>query len=345
MQLLEDGSWGQYHGHHCDALRAALCEFHQTEHAILCSSGTSAVELALRSVPVTAGDEVILSAYDFKSNFVNVLTTGCLPVLIDTDKDFPVPDLNQLEVAITGRTRAIIVSHLHGNLVPMRTLCQLAERYGIAVIEDACQVTGAIVEGRRAGAWGDIGILSFGGSKLLTAGRGGAVLTSNTRMAQRIRLYTQRGNDAYPLSEMQSAVLLPQLRQLDDRNALRTKRLQMLVESTGVSRLQPAFALKGLSSSETSTAAFYKAAFAAPFDWTEQQRKRFCEKARSFGVPIDPGFSGLHRIHSRQRFRSIGQLPNTDRWHSQLMTLHHTALLGAAESIPIIAEILNVNMV
>ena len=79
------------------------------------------------------------------------------------------------------------------------------------MIEDACQAPGAMLEGRRAGTFGDVGVLSFGGSKLLTSGRGGAVLTSDAHMAQRIRLYTQRGNEAYPLSEMQAAVVLPQL--------------------------------------------------------------------------------------------------------------------------------------
>ena len=96
-RMLEDGSWGRYHGPHCEALIAALCEYHGVEHAILCSSGTCAIELALRAIPVSAGDEVILAAYDFKANFINVLTTGCVPVLIDTIADYPISDLNQLE--------------------------------------------------------------------------------------------------------------------------------------------------------------------------------------------------------------------------------------------------------
>ena len=337
-RMLHDGSWGRYHGPHCDSLRVALSEFHSVEHAILCCSGTAAMELALRAIPVAAGDEVILAAYDFKSNFINVLITGCTPVLIDTVVGFPVPDLNQLEDAITERTRAIVVSHLHGNIIPMQAVRAIAARRGIAVIEDACQAPGAMIDGRRAGTWGDVGILSFGGSKLLTAGRGGAVLTSNAQIAQRIRLHTQRGNDAYPLSEMQAAVLLPQLTQLDARNAIRRERLQQLIRALGNdSALCPAFDLSELTIPNGCLPSFYKAAFLSPRHWTEQDRDRFCESVRERGVPLDPGFSALHRIHSKRRFQSIGDLPNANRLHEHLMTLHHTPLLCSAETMPQIA--------
>jgi len=339
-QMQEDGSWGRYHGPHCETLVAALCEYHGVDHAILCSSGTCAVELALRAIPVTAGDEVILAAYDFKANFVNVLTTGCIPVLIDTVADYPVPDLNQLAEAITDRTRAVIVSHLHGNLVPMQEVCRIAAERGVVVIEDACQTPGAMLEGRRAGTFGNVGVLSFGGSKLLTSGRGGAVLTSDAQMTQRIRLYTQRGNEAYPLSEMQAAVLLPQLLKLDARNAARHQRLRELVNALGNSGIRPAMNLVDAPGAVRNQPAFYKSAFMLPRSDSEDQRKQFCESARCAGVPVDPGFSGLHRIHSRQRFRAVGDLPNATQLHNRLISLHHTALLSSAETLKQIAEIL-----
>ena len=96
--MIQDGSWGRHHGPHCDRLRDELSRMHNVEHVVLCSSGTSAVELALRSVPVTTGDEVILAAYDFKANLVNVLTVGAIPVLIDVLPGQPVMDLKQLEL-------------------------------------------------------------------------------------------------------------------------------------------------------------------------------------------------------------------------------------------------------
>ena len=339
-RMLEDGSWGRYHGPHCETLSAVLCEYHGVDHSILCNSGTCAMELALRAIPVAAGDEVILAAYDFKANFVNVLTTGCTPVLIDTVADFPIPDVNQLANAITDRTRAIIVSHLHGNLVPMRDVCCIAAAHRIAVIEDTCQAPGAQLEGRRAGTFGDASVLSFGGSKLLTSGRGGAVLTSNAQMAQRIRLYTQRGNEAYPLSEMQAAVLLPQLLQLDARNTVRHQRLWELVTALGDGGIRAAMNLQDEAGSGRNQPVFYKSAFVLPKSGNDNQRSQFCESARRAGVPVDPGFSGLHKIHSKQRFRVVGDLPNATQLHDRLITLHHTALLSSSKIVQQISEIL-----
>ena len=352
-RIAEDGSWGRYHGPHCDALIAALCEYHRIEHSLLCSSGTCAIELALRSIPVCAGDEVILSAYDFKANFVNVLTTGCVPVLIDTQAEYPIPDISQIVDAFSERTRAVIVSHLHGNLVPMREVCRIAAQRGVAVIEDACQAPGAMIDGRRAGTYGDVGVLSFGGSKLLTSGRGGAVLTANAQMAQRIRLYTQRGNDAYPISEMQAAILLPQLSQLDARNAHRHQRILEMVaamkmlpdaetSAAGVARynLKVAMNLPDQSQAESNLPAYYKSAFLLRDGMTEVQRIQICDAIRNEGVPVDPGFSGLHKIHSRQRFRTVNDLPNATQFHQRLITLHHTALLTSSEAIHRIAEML-----
>jgi perosamine synthetase len=341
--MLEDGSWGRYHGPHCNALRAELASYHSIEHVLLTSSGTAAVEIALRAVSAGQGDEVILSAYDFKANFINVLTVGATPVLIDTLTDQPVINVDQIESAISDRTRAILVSHLHGSLVPMQRVCEIAKDRGLLVIEDACQCPGAVLNGKRAGTLGDVGILSFGGSKLLTAGRGGAVLSNNATIAQRARLWTQRGNDASPLSEMQSAVLLPQLRTLDSMNALRHRRVKQLRRLLDDSPLQLSSQLPDLDDSNTANSTSVPAWYKLPFLFRNQQhsamREVICRKLRESGVPLDPALPALHRIHSRSRFRAVGQLSNATRLNETLMTLHHTALLYEENQLPVVAEI------
>ena len=100
-RMLQDGSWGRYHGPHCDALRNTLSEFHAVEHVALTSSGTSAVELALRAAQVQPGDEVILCAYDYKANFANVVTLGATPVLVDSLPGLPVPNVDQVANAVS----------------------------------------------------------------------------------------------------------------------------------------------------------------------------------------------------------------------------------------------------
>lgn len=325
--MMGDGSWGRYHGPHCDRLKEELGRMHGVEHVVLCSSGTSAVELALRSVPVSATDEVILAAYDFKANLINVLTVGATPVLIDVLPGRPVMDPEKLEDAITKRTKAIIVSHLHGHLSATTTIRNIAAVHGIAVIEDACQSPGAIIAGQRAGSLGDIGVLSFGGSKLLTSGRGGALLTSNAAMAQRIKLYTQRGNDAYPLSEMQSAVLLPQLQQLDARNAARAIRADQLTNCLASHSLLTPTLTADRFISEQTRPAFYKFGLllSGQFDMTD--REYISAEARKLGISLDPALPALHLTHSTRRFRAVGDLINAQNLHTRLMTLHHTALL------------------
>ncbi len=334
-QMLSDGSWGRYHGPHCNALRAALSEYHSVDHVHLCCSGTSAVELALRAVNVSSGHEVILAAYDYKANFANVLTVGARPVLVDTLPNRPVLDPDQLQPALTVNTKAIICSHLHGCLAPIAQIEQFTRQHNLALIEDACQVPGASVDGRRAGTIGDVGVFSFGGSKLLTAGRGGAIVTSHDQIAQRLRLYTHRGNDAYPLSEMQAAVLLPQLHQLDERNRRRrnaVKQLQdTLTESSSIEIVRDELV--------DAESAWYKVAFLSRFP-TSAERDAWADHIRSVGIPLDPAFQALHLTHAKSRFRAVGDLSNATVLHERLLTLHHPVLLAQPSEMNRVAELL-----
>ncbi len=323
--MLQDGSWGRYHGPHCERLRDSLAEFHNVEHVTLCSSGTSAVELALRAAKVDAGDEVVLAAYDYKANFANVLTVGATPVLVDTLPGIPALDPKRLDAAITDKTRAIICSHLHGCFARIDDIKAIAEQHNVVVIEDACQAAGGILNDRPAGSIGNIGVLSFGGSKLLTAGRGGAILTSDATLNQRIKLYTQRGNDAYPLSEMQAAVLLPQLEQLPTKTRLRLENVQRFVDALPA---DSPVTITELHTDDQTTPAFYKVAFHySPSAQQTSTREKFTTSAREQGVAIDPAFPALHLIHSQRRFRTAGTLHHSEQLHNHLLTLHHPVLL------------------
>src|SRR5262249_49154327 len=227
---LRDRSWGKYHGPNVRRLEDALRTAFGVEHALTCGSGTFAVELALRALRIQPGDEVILAAYDYPGNFLSIHVVGAQPVLVDVAPENWNLDVRQLAGAFSPHTRAVLVSHLHGGVVPMRELTASAHARGLAVIEDAAQCPGAVVEGRKAGAWGDVGILSFGGSKLLSAGRGGALLTHRADVLQRARTWNLRGNLVCPLSELQAAVLLPQIEKLDARNAQRASAVRELTE-------------------------------------------------------------------------------------------------------------------
>lgn len=344
LRLLQDGSWASYNGRHCEAFQQALQRLHSVTHCFLCSSGTAAMELALRGcrVGLDSADEVVLSAYDFKANFINVLLLGAKPVLIDTLPGRPVPDPARIQGALTDRTKAIIVSHLHGLSGGVELITELAAERGIPVIEDACQAIGGVYGGRRAGSIGDVSIFSFGGSKLLTAGRGGALLTSSPAIAQRVQLWQQRGNEAYPLSEMQAAILLPQLQLLEPRTVLRmagADRLQHQLQ--GDPLLEPVIPAElQLESSQRPAdflPAFYKLAFRLRTGLPQELRRAIAARCQDDGILLFPAFSALHTIHARSRWRAAGDLGNAEDLGQRLLTLHHPLLLQPPDGIDRVA--------
>jgi dTDP-4-amino-4,6-dideoxygalactose transaminase len=329
LAAYRDGSWGKYEGDHVAKLQKRLADYHQVEFALVCGSGTFAIELALRACQVGPGDEVVLSAYDYPGNFHAVHAVGAMPVLVDVDPQNWNLDVGRLEGALGPATRAIIVSHLHGGVVPMRSLMALAAERRLRVIEDAAQQPGAIVQGRRAGTWGDVGVLSFGGSKLLTAGRGGALLTPHPDIHQRARIWLNRGNVVCPLAELQAAVLLPQLDQLDVRNARRAHNVRRLAERVAQT---PGFR-PFVNAAEDSDPAYYKVGFQFDAERFGVSRPRFVAAVRAEGVAFDEGFAALHVGRSRRRFRAGGDLAEASRAHAGTVILHHPILLGTTADI------------
>ncbi len=327
------GSWGKYHGGIVERLEAALCAYYGLEFALTCGSGTFAVELALRALKIGPGDEVLLAAYDYPGNFLSVHAVGAQPVLVDIDAHNWNLAPERLAEAVGPATRAVIASHLHGGLVPMRELAAVAAAHGLAVIEDAAQAPGALVQGRKAGTWGDAGILSFGGSKLLTAGRGGALLTARADVAQRARLWLHRGNHICPLSELQAAVLLPQLARLDARNAHRRANVLRLVEAFApVPGLRPF-----VNRADASEPNYYKLGFQFDPVLFGLERERFVAALRAEGIAFDEGFRALHAGRSAKRYRKAGELTEADRAHTGTVVLHHPVLLGEAADVDEVA--------
>ncbi len=326
-----DGSWGKYHGAYVERLEAALGAYHGVEFALTCGSGTFAVELALRALKVGPGDEVVLAAYDYPGNFLSVHAVGAQPVLVDVESGNWNLGPNRLGEAIGPATRAVITSHLHGGLVPMREVMQIASARGVAVVEDAAQAPGAEVQGRKAGTWGDAGVLSFGGSKLLTAGRGGALLTRRADVHQRARVWLLRGNHVCPLSELQAAVLLPQLDKLDARNARRATNVKRLAAALGPA-LAPFVNREGAGAP-----GYYKVGFQYDAERFGLPRARFVAALRAEGVAFDEGFRALHAGRSPKRFRKVGELTEAERAGAGAVVLHHPVLLGGAADVEEVA--------
>ena len=179
QELANSGGWGRYEGPYCEALEDRLPQLHDVAHVRLTASGTAAVEIALRALGVKEGDEVLMAGWDFKANFADVVALGATPVLVDVRPDNAMIDVQSIDAAISPQCRAVIASHLHGCVVDMPALREVCDRRGVPILEDVCQMPLAEVYNKPAGTWGDVGVMSFGGSKTLSAGRGGAIITND----------------------------------------------------------------------------------------------------------------------------------------------------------------------
>ncbi|MBV8689578.1 MAG: DegT/DnrJ/EryC1/StrS family aminotransferase, partial [Candidatus Eremiobacteraeota bacterium] len=202
-----------------------------TRSCIGVGSGTSALRAAMFALGIGPGDEVLLPANTYIACALAVSQTGARPTFVDVGSDY-LMRVEEIEPALTPRTKAIMPVHFYGQAVDIEPIVSLARARGIAVIEDASQAHGARVNGRCAGSFGDVGTFSFYPGKNLGAyGDGGAVVTNDPDIAERIRLHRDFGQrkkyehvtkgDNDRLDTLQAAVLRVKLRHLDDWNARR----------------------------------------------------------------------------------------------------------------------------
>jgi dTDP-4-amino-4,6-dideoxygalactose transaminase len=208
---------------------AAFCG---ARHCVGVASGLDALQLALRAVGVGPGDEVITAANTFIASALAITHADATPVLADVRRDDFNLDPEAVERAITPRTKAILPVHLYGQPARMDAIMDIARRHGLKVVEDACQAHGARYGTARAGAIGDAGCFSFyPGKNLGGYGDGGAVVTNDPQVAERLRLDRNYGSrvkyvhesDGYNsrLDTLQAAVLRIKLRRLEGWNARR----------------------------------------------------------------------------------------------------------------------------
>ena len=161
------------------ALRSELLDLLGVEDAILCGSGSLALELALRTCHFAQGDEVIIPSFCCSTVVAPILAAGATPVLADVGSGLNLTR-ETVDAARTGRTRAVIVPHLFGNPADIEEIAELGDANNIVVIDDAAQALGATIDGQWAGTFGDMGVLSFGAEKVCF-GLGGGVLVSHSR--------------------------------------------------------------------------------------------------------------------------------------------------------------------
>ena len=216
------------------AFESALAAYHAVPHAVAVSSGTAGLHLALLTLNIGAGDEVIIPSFAFIAVSNAVLQVRATPVFAEIDPVTLNLDPKAVEQAITLRTRAILVVHTFGVPADMDALQSIARRHNLALIEDACEAIGAEFQGRLAGSFGDLAVLGFYPNKQLTTGEGGAILAHNANHAGRLRSLRNQGRQPgadwldhaepgynYRLSDIACALGRVQLSRIEEMLALR----------------------------------------------------------------------------------------------------------------------------
>jgi perosamine synthetase len=175
------------------AFEAALADYHSMPHAVAVSSGTAGLHLALLTLGIGEGDEVIVPSFAFVAVANAVLQVRATPVFAEIDPITLNLDPACVEQAVSPRTRAILAVHTFGVPAQMDALCAIARRHRLALIEDTCEAIGAQFQGKRAGSFGDLAVLGFYPNKQLTTGEGGAVLARDPAHADRLRSLRNQG--------------------------------------------------------------------------------------------------------------------------------------------------------
>jgi perosamine synthetase len=225
------GDWYEKYNRHIDAFEKTTASFCGVKHAISVPCATHALHLAFATLGIKEGDEVIAPDVTWIASVAPIYQTGADAVLVDITPDTWCIDPAAVERAITPRTKAIMGVDLYGSMCDWNALRAIADKHGLALVEDAAESLGSRYDNRAAGALGDFAILSFHGSKLVTCGEGGMLLTDNTELYKRALFLRDHGRHSvagryqmfynteiafkYKMSAVQAALGLGQMRRID----------------------------------------------------------------------------------------------------------------------------------
>ncbi len=237
LEVLRSGMLAQ--GPMVRRFEETFAELVGVRHAIAVNNGTTALVAALQVLDLQPGDEVLTSPFTFVATLNAILEAGATAVFADIRTDDFCVDPAAVEAAVGRHTMVLMPVHLYGQCADMTTLAPLADRHGLRLVEDAAQAHGATIDGRGAGSFG-LGCFSFYGTKNVTTGEGGMITTDDDGLADRLRVLRNQGmreryvyevaGHNYRLTDLQAALALPQLAQLDRTTARRRANADRLIE-------------------------------------------------------------------------------------------------------------------
>ncbi len=368
LTVLHSGRWaltGAYCGEPCYERRfaAAFAQYHGVPHCTPTTSGTASLTLALLALGVGPGDEVLVPGLTWVACASAVLAIGAVPILVDIDHDSLAMSPAAAKEAVTDRTRAILVVHPFCTLAALDEFLELSRATAIPLIEDCSQAHGAAWRGQRVGTMGAVGCFSMQQSKVLTSGEGGACITRDPQLYERMeqlrsdgRMFSSatarmgrlelvevgavQGRNLC-MSEFQAAVLLDRLQHLDEENAHRAARAEtlgrLLDGMSGVSLLS--------TPADVTSRTYYNLVIRIDPDHFAGQSVDTVARAlaEELGTPVNPVYRPMNRHPlyqpskaprgdlSEQEWRRRDctrfATPTADRVRATCMTLTHPVLL------------------
>ncbi len=336
-----------------------FAEFQGARHVIPTSSGTTALEVALKALEVGPGDEVIVPAITFAATAYAPLTCNALPVFADVDPETLCIDVESVRRLITPRTRAIIPVHYGASLADLDALTELARKHSIAIIEDCAHMPGARWRERGVGTLGALGCFSFQSSKPMTAGEGGAITVGDSDLEQKcqslINCGRRRPGDTfesplmganYRMTEWQCSILLAQIDRAPE---------QMARKSAMAARLRDGLnAIAGLHAIARDPRVTREVIYAFMFKVDETKlgmsRNTFVKAMRAEGIPCGVGNDPVYRSslfpRDSRAYRTACELagvkpgneeincPVAERlFEREIAALPHECLLGGADDV------------
>lgn len=221
-------NWISSQGRFVGKFEEDMASYCGVERGVAVMNGTVALHLALTALGIGKGDEVIVPDLTFAATINAVLYTGATPVIVDIEEESWCIDPECVRKAVTDKTKAVIPVHLYGQPCDMDGIMSVADEFGIYVVEDCAEAHGAEYDGKKVGGFGDISCFSFFGNKIITTGEGGMCLTSDQRLAERMRVLRDHGMNPknrywhdevgynYRMTNMQAAVGVAQLERIEE---------------------------------------------------------------------------------------------------------------------------------
>lgn len=311
-ECIETG-WISSEGPFIKSFEEKMAAYVGRKHGIAVSNGSAALDVAIKALNLSKGDEVIMPTFTIISPAQSIVNVGAVPVLVDSDASTWNIDVTQIEAKITSKTKAILVVHIYGLPVDMQPVLELCKKYNLLLIEDAAEMHGQTYNEQQCGSFGDISIFSFYPNKHITTGEGGMIMCNNDDLAERCKklrnlafepngrrfIHYELGWN-YRMTNMQAALGLAQLEKLDEHIVKKRKVGKMYYE--------------GLKDLKGFTLQQFKTNYAENIYWvfglvadTEELANETVKKLADVKIGTRPFFWCMHQ---QPVFRNMGLFKN-----------------------------------